>query len=114
MSKSADRRILGLSPRARRVVIPVLAITAVLVALAYFSNDGSGEPSRAGPVVGGALSAVDGSELRIFEAGQGGPGHRADAGRWTHLDSSAVSSVIGSASAGSSLQPGGHVRGPRR
>lgn len=63
MNPPADKRILGLSPRARRVVLPFLAIAAILVTIAYFSSGGSAESSRAdaavavGPYAGGDSGA---------------------------------------------------------
>ena len=69
MSKPPTRRILGLSPRARRVVVPFLAIAAVLVAIAYFSSSTSGESSRADAVVVADPHAADDPELRISESG---------------------------------------------
>lgn len=114
MSKSPDRRILGLSPRARRVVVPVLAITAVLVVLAYFSGDRSGEAAGAGRIVGGRLPVAGDPETRIVEDGHGGPGHRADAGRWAQLGSLDADHAIGSTPFASKVPAAGRAEGERR
>lgn len=113
MSKPADRRILGLSPRARRVVVPFLVIAAALVAIAYFSSGRSGESSRADAAVGAGPHAAGEPEQRIFESGQGGAGHRADTARWTQ-HSALDKDVIGSSSTGSKAQAAGRGRGLRR
>ena len=49
--KTSDRgRVLGLSPRARRVVVPVMVLAAVLLVLALMTGRGS----AATPVQGGS------------------------------------------------------------
>ena len=114
MSEPADRRILGLSPRARRVVVPFLVIAAALVVIAYFSSGRSGESARAGAVVGADRHAAGDPEQRIFESGQGGEGHRADTARWTQRRSLDDEDVIGSSPTGSEAQAAGHGGGLRR
>ena len=114
MSNPADKRILGLSPRARRVVVPFLAIAAVLVAIAYYSSNTSGEPSGAGPVLDGDLHAVGDLESPIFVGGHGDAGYRASTGGWTQIDSLDDKDVIGSASTAPMVVAGGHAGGPRR
>lgn len=108
MSITADNRILGLSPRARRFVIPFLAIAAVIVA-SYVSSRRSDESSGTGPVVGGDLHAVGELGSRIFVGGHGGAGYRTTAGGWTQIDSLDDKDVMGWASAGSKVLAGGHA-----
>ena len=113
MSKPADRRILGLSPRARRVVVPVLVIAAVLVVIAYFSSARSGESSRADAVVVAGPHVAGDPEQRIFESGQGGAGHRADTAGWAQHSSLDGNDVIGWSSTGAEAQAAGRARGLR-
>lgn len=113
MIKPADRRILGLSPRARRVVVPFLVIAAVLVVIAYFSSGRSGESSRAGAVAADPHAAGD-PDQRIFESGQRGAGHRADTARWTQRRSLDGKDVIGPSPSGSEAQAAGQGGGLRR
>ena len=114
MSKPADKRILGLSPRARRVVVPFLAIAVVLIAIAYLSGRTSDEPSGAGPIVGGDAHAVGDLESRGFVGGRGSAGYRASPGGWTRIDPLDTKDVIGWASTGSKVLAGGHAGGRRR
>jgi hypothetical protein len=114
MSTPAERRILGLSPRARRVVVPFLVIAAVLVVIAYFSSDSSGESSRADAVVATVPLAAGDPEQRPFESAQGGAGPRADTARSILHRSLGGEVVIGSSSTGSLAQAAGHGGGLRR
>lgn len=109
MNKPADNRILGLSPRARRFVVPFLAIAAALVAISYVSSRKPDEPSGTGPVVGGDLHAVGEVGSRLFVSGHGGAGYRASAGGWTQIDSLDDRDVMGWASTGSKILAGGHA-----
>lgn len=114
MSTPADRRILGLSPRARRVVVPFLVIAAVLVVIAYFSSGRSGGSSRGDAVVGADPHAAGDPGQRIFESGQGGAGGRTDTAAWTQHSSLDDKDAIGSSPTGSRAQGAGHRGGPRR
>lgn len=109
MSKPADNRILGLSPRARRFVIPFLAIAAALIAISYVSSRKSDESSGTGPVVGGDLHAVGEVGSRLVVSGHGGAGYRASAGGWTQIDSLDDRDVMGWATTGSKILAGGHA-----
>ena len=114
MSKPADTRILGLSPRARRVVVPFLVVAAVLVVIVYFSSGRSGESAGADAVVGADRHAAGDPEQRIFGSGQGGAGHRADAARSTQRRSIDGKDAIGPSPTGAKAQAVGHARGLRR
>lgn len=109
MSSPTDNRILGLSPRARRFVIPFLAIAAVIIALSYVSSRMSVESSGTGPVVGGDLHAAGELGSRLFVGGHGGAGYRASAGGWTQIESLDDKDVMGWASTGSKILAGGHT-----
>jgi hypothetical protein len=111
MSNPADRRILGLSPRARRFVVPFLAIAAALVAIAYFSSDRSGESARADAVVSADPHATGDPDQRNFDRGQAGAGHSADTAHWTPRTSLDDADVIGSSFTGSKAQSAGHNGG---
>lgn len=109
MSIPSANRILGLSPRARRFVIPFLAIAAVIVAISYLSSRRSDQSSGTGPVVGGDLHAVGELRSRIFVGGHGGAGFRTSAGGWTQIESLDDKDVMGWASTGSKVLAGGHA-----
>ena len=114
MSNPADKRILGLWPHARRVVVPFPGIAAVLVAISDFSSRRSDEPSGVGPVGGGDLHAVVDLGSRIFVGRPGGAGRRVSTGGWTRIDSLDDKNVIGRASTGSMALVDGHAGGLRR
>ncbi len=78
MSNPADKRILGLSPRARRFVIPFLIIAALAIAISYVLGGETGESSGigTGPVVRGDLHLVAALDSRVFVAGHGGASYR--------------------------------------
>lgn len=109
MSRPPANRILGLSPRARRFVIPFLAIAAVIIAISYFSTRGSEESSGTGPVVGGDLHAIGDLGSRLFVGGHGGAGYLASTGGWAQIDSLDDKDVMGWASTGSKILAGGHA-----
>ena len=109
MSKPTDDRILGLSPRARRFVVPFLAIAAVIIVVGYVSSRRSEESSGTGPVVGGDLHTVGELGSRIFVGGHGGAGYRANAGGWTQIDSLDDKDVMAWAASGSEVLAGGHA-----
>lgn len=109
MSKPADKRILGLSPRARRFVIPFLAIAAMIIAISYVSSRKSEGSSGTGPVVGGDLHAVGELGSRLFVGGHGGAGYHASAGGWRQIDSLDDTDVMGWASTGAKVLAGGHT-----
>ncbi|MFC5175120.1 WD40/YVTN/BNR-like repeat-containing protein [Nocardioides taihuensis] len=111
MTEPADKRILGLSPRARRFVFPFLAIAAVIIAIGYFSSKGSDDSSGSGtgPVVGGDLHAVDDLGSRLFVGGHDGAGYRARVGGWTQIDTLEEKDVMGWAATGTMILAGGHA-----
>lgn len=109
MKTPADDRILGLSPRARRFVVPFLALAVVIVVLSYFGSRKSDEPSGTGPVVGGDLHAVGALGSRIFVGGHNGAGYRLGSGGWRQIGSLDDKDVMGWASTGHGVLAGGHT-----
>ena len=108
MSSPNSNRILGLSPRARRVVIPFLAVASVIVAISYFTGRGSDGGTGSGPMVGGDLHAVGELNSRTFVGGHAGAGSRTDSGGWTQIESLANKDVMGWAASGATILAGGH------
>jgi hypothetical protein len=52
LPSSDDDRVLGLSPRSRRVVVPVMLVTAVLLLLTVWSSRGSdATPAQGAPAI---------------------------------------------------------------
>ena len=113
MTKPAERRILGLSPRARRFVVPFVVVAAVLVALAYLSSGGPGESSSGARPVAAEPHADGDPRQRTLNSGSGAAGHGADTGRRTH-SSLNDKDVLGSSSSGSKALAAGYGRGLRR
>ena len=108
MSGSADNRILGLSPRARRVVVPAFAIAAVVIALGLVLDRQGASSDTAGPVVGGDLHAVAQLGSRLYVGGHAGAGVRSDAGPWKQLSSLDDKDVMAWAASGPRQLAGGH------
>lgn len=109
MAAAADTRILGLSPKARRFVIPVLALAVVVVIVGSITSRRSQDGSGSGPIVGGDLHAVGQLGDRMFVGGHGGAGFRVPAGGWTQIDSLEDKDVMGWASSGATILAGGHT-----
>ena len=114
MTGPSSDRILGLSPRARRVVVPLLLVAVLVIVvgtlLTQRSSGGSGDVATtdSGPLVGSDLHAVAGSAGRLFVAGHGGAGYRDPSGGWRQIESLANKDVMGWAAADGRLLAGGH------
>lgn len=87
MSSPNNNRVLGLSPRARRVVIPFFVIVIVIIAIGFISGRKTDGEPETGPVVGGDLHALGSLDARTFVGGPAGAGSRTDAGGWTQIES---------------------------
>lgn len=109
MTAAADTRILGLSPKAQRVVIPVVVLAVVVVVVGYLTGPRTQGGSASGPTVGGDLHAVGQLGDRLFVGGHGGAGFRVPAGGWTQIDSLRDKDVMGWASSGATILAGGHA-----
>lgn len=109
MSTSADNRLFGLSPRARRFVIPAFVVLLAVIIIGTYANRRSESASGTGPVVGGDLHAVEQLGDRVFVGGHGGAGYRLSAGGWTQIASLGNKDVMGWAQSGSTLLAGGHA-----
>ena len=108
MSTTAGNRILGLSPRARRLVIPAFVIAIAVISIGTYVNRKNDGAKATGPVVGGDLHAVAQLDDRLFVGGHAGAGYRVAAGGWTQIRSLADKDVMGWARSGSTLLAGGH------
>lgn len=108
MPSPADKRILGLSPRARRFVVPFLIFAALVIVITYFATKGARASNSSGPVVGGDLHALGELEGRMFVGGHGGAGYRASEGGWTQIESLDDKDVMGWATTASRVFAGGH------
>lgn len=107
---TANDRILGLSPRARRIVVPILILAVLVIASGTFLNQRSQGGSRdgTGPVVGDDLHALGNAGDRLVVGGHGGAGYRDPAGGWTQIESLDDKDVMGWAEAGDKVLAGGH------
>jgi hypothetical protein len=109
MTSAADTRILGLSPRARRLVVPILLLAAALTIVALIGGRSDKPETVSGPIVGGDLHAVGEFGDRLFVGGHGGAGFRASAGgAWKQISSLDEKDVMGWAATGSAILAGGH------
>lgn len=108
MSSSVDRHIIGLSPRARRLVVPVFAIAIAIIAVGTFVNRDSEPTDASGPVVGGDLHAVSALGSRLFVSGHAGAGYRASSDGWTQIATLEGKDVMGWTQSGRILLAGGH------
>ncbi|NYI77059.1 WD40/YVTN/BNR-like repeat-containing protein [Nocardioides panzhihuensis] len=111
MTDPSSDRIFGLSPRALKVVAPLLIVTVLVIAMGTYLNQrsGSGSEISAGPVVGGDLHAVGEVGDRLFVGGHGGAGYRSAAGNWTQIKSLDDKDVMGWAQSGDTVLAGGHA-----
>lgn len=109
MKDAPKNRILGLSPRARRLVIPVLVLAALVIVVGSVTSrrDASGSPSR--PMVGDDLHAVGHLGDRLFVGGHAGASYRTTDGGWEQIDSLGNKDVMSWAATGSTLLAGGHA-----
>ncbi len=110
MTDRTSDRIFGLSPRARRVVVPAVIIAILVIAIGTYLNQRSsgGDGNGAGPVVGGDLHAVGEIGDRLFVGGHGGAGYRESAGGWTQIESLDDKDIMGWAESGDRVLAGGH------
>ena len=103
------RRRWGLSPRARRVVLPVLGVAASLVivgqALGLGARTGGVRPDT--PHVGGDLHAVAALGSHLYVSGHDGAGVRTG-GAWTQLSTLDEKDVMAWARIGAEVLAGGH------
>ncbi|MBZ5736395.1 hypothetical protein K8Z61_18035 [Nocardioides sp. TRM66260-LWL] len=109
MSTSADNRLFGLSPRARRFVIPAFVVMLAVIIIGTYANRRYETASAAGPVVGGDLHAVAQMGDRVFVGGHGGAGYRLSGGGWTQITSLDDKDVMAWGMSGATLFAGGHA-----
>lgn len=110
MTNPANDRVLGLSPRARRFVLPFVALAIAVVIVGQFTSGGSNSNGEAsGPVVGGDLHAVAEFGSQTFVGGHGGAGRTTTTGDWEQIDSLDGKDVMGWARTDKNLLAAGHA-----
>lgn len=109
MTDAAESRILGLSPKARRFVLPFLAVAVAVVAVGSLASRQDASSDASGPTVGGDLHAVGQLGNRLFVGGHDGAGFRAPTGGWTQIATLDNKDVMGWAASGQTLLAGGHA-----
>lgn len=102
-------RLLGLSPRARRVLVTfVVLIVVVLAAGSLLSRRLGDDESSTGPRVGPDLHAVAAVGVRTFVGGHAGAGFRDRSGQWRQIGSLDDKDVMAWAATGDAILAGGH------
>lgn len=104
-----DDRFLGLTRRARRFVIPIVAVALIFVVLGLVKGARGDERDKTAPAVGGDLHAVTALGSRVFVGGHGGAAFRTPSGGWTHIGSLDNKDVMAWAGTGSLVLAGGHA-----
>lgn len=108
MNHQVNQRRLGLSPRARRVVIPVFVTAVLVIAIGTRLTQAGEGAGGSGPVVGDDLHAVAQLDDRVFLSGHAGAGYRPQVGGWTQIPSLDDKDVMAWASSGADVLAGGH------
>jgi hypothetical protein len=108
MNPQVNQRRLGLSPRARRVVIPVFVTALLLIAIGTRLTQADDAGGGSGPVVGNDLHAVALLSDRVFVGGHAGAGYRPQGGGWTQIPSLDDKDVMAWARSGANVLAGGH------
>lgn len=110
MTAPASDRTLGLSPKARRVALPMLALALAVVIVGTLLTRGDTDETVAGPVVGDDLHVVANLGDRLFVGGHGGAGSsRLSTGGWTQIDTLDNKDIMSWAQSGSEILAGGHA-----
>lgn len=103
-----DDRFLGLSRRARRFVIPVMAVALIFMVLGLVKGARGADRDGAAPRVGGDLHAVAELDARLFVSGHDGAAVQSPDRRWAPIPSLGGRDVMAWAAAGTSILAGGH------
>ncbi|TQL68882.1 hypothetical protein FB381_2781 [Nocardioides albertanoniae] len=106
MTAHTSDRKLGLSPKARRVMLPMLALALAAMIVGTLLTRGG---DMAGPVVGDDLHVVGELDGRLFVGGHGGAGSRRITGGWTQIDTLDNKDVMAWAQSGGGILAGGHA-----
>lgn len=109
MADATHDRSLGLSPRARKLVLFFVALAVVVIIAGSIASGRDASSDASGPTVGGDLHAVEQLGDRLFVGGHGGAGFRAAAGSWTQIDTLDSKDVMGWAVSGQTILAGGHA-----
>ncbi len=105
----SDTKVLGLSPRARRVVVPT-AITAVaIIVVGAALTRGSGDGTAAGPVVGDDLHALAAFGDRTYVGGHAGAAVRDPDGEWRTVSTLDDKDIMGWAATDDLVLAAGHA-----
>ena len=108
MVKSGDKQILGLSRRARRFVLPILAVAVAVILVGQFTVFKGVGGDGSGPRVGDDLHALTELGSALYVGGHGGASRRVEDGEWTQIDSLDDKDVMGWAITGDQILAGGH------
>lgn len=99
-------RVLGLSTKAQRLVLPLMLLTIVVIVVGTLAT--RGDAAADGPRVGGDLHAVGELDDQLFAGGHNGAGRRATSGGWVQIGTLDDKDVMGWAQAGEFVLAGGH------
>lgn len=110
MTNPASDRVLGLTPRARKFVLPVIALAIAVVIVGQIKGrDGGSSGDASMARVGGDLHAVAEIGSETFVGGHGGAGRTTSAGAWEQIDSLDDRDVMGWGKTSVALLAGGHA-----
>ena len=110
--RTDDRRFLGLSRRARHVVVPVVLVAVVVILIGQFVRSARGEGTAdesTGPRLGGDLHALAELGDRVFVGGHGGAGSWTAGTGWSQIPSLDHKDVMGWAVTERGILAGGHA-----
>ena len=110
--RTDDRRVLGLSRRARHVVAPAVLVAVAVILVGQLVRSARGEETAdegLGPRVGGDLHAIAELEGRVFVGGHGGAGSWAAGTGWSQIPTLDDRDVMGWAGAERRIFAGGHA-----
>lgn len=109
MNSGTDGKVLGLSTRARKIVIPVVVVAAVVIGVGSFATRRTSSDNGGDPYVGDDLHALATFGDAPYVGGHAGAARRGADGRWRPIAGLRNTDVMGWASTGSLLFAGGHA-----
>jgi len=105
---ATDTKVIGLSPRARRVAVPAAIAAAAIIAVGAVVTRGSSDTPTSGPLVGQDLHAVAAFGDRTYVGGHNGAAVRDASGGWRQLTTLADKDVMGWAATVDLVLAAGH------
>jgi len=106
---ATDTKVIGLSPRARRVVVPAAIAAAAIIAVGAVATRGSGDGAAPGPVVGEDLHAVAAFGDRTYVGGHNGAAVRDGNEEWRQVTTLDDKDVMGWAATDDLVLAAGHA-----